>query len=483
MIRVALPEDLSAFSSTVRLGLELLLDLSGIVRTIDDDADVVVLHLDRELLDGVRTARELAEWRPRVRDGEVIIGTDTLDVVASIASAQTEQSSTASDRYRRVPSRVNMLVAEGVERMPVLDIAAGRLRQCAIHGAGKRVFRLLPPWPSGSEWSAALTHDLDVVGWWPLFAGLRWLELARGRHFEFLGLALSAAIRESASDPVAAAAREVLAIEARYAVRSTWFVMAGKPSFNSFRRGDLTYRLEHPRARAVARAVIDAKGEIGLHGSFATMQNAEAFRAERERAASITGSSVDGVRQHFLRMRPPITQRAMASAGFRYDATFGFPDRNGFRLGTASPITAWDAHADLALPICLAPLTWMDRAMSKYSGVQDPSRWVDDALDLATTVRAVGGMWVGLWHPNLTSALGYPNAPAQYERLVHELRERGAYIAPLGELLSYRRQRRAFRVTRIAANGAIQSNDSALEQTLREPAPIDDRAAYCTRLT
>jgi hypothetical protein len=216
---------------------------------------------------------------------------------------------------------------------------------------------------------------------------------------------------------------------------------------------------------------MDAKGEIGLHGSFATMEDAKAFRAERERAVSITGSPIDGVRQHFLRMRPPVTQRAMVAAGFRYDATFGFPDRNGFRLGTASPITAWDTHADVALPICLAPLIWMDRAMSKYSGVQNPSRWVDDALDLAATVRTVGGMWVGLWHPNLTPALGYPNAPTEYERLVRELRDHGAYIAPLGELLSFRRQRRAFRVTRIAADGSVESNDSALEETLREPEP------------
>lgn len=471
MIRVALREGGSALSSTVRLGLDLLLDLSGIAQTIDDAADVVVLRPDSESLDGVRTARELSEWRPRVGDGAVIIGTDTLDVVASIATARAEQASTATDRYRRVPSGVNMLVAEGVERTPVLDVAAGRLRECAMRGAGKRCFRLLPPWPRGAEWSAALTHDLDVVQWWPLFAGLRWLELARGRHFNLLGAALGAAIRESTADPVAAAAREVIAIEARYAVRSTWFLMSGTPSFSSFRQGDLTYAPEHPRARAVARAVMDAKGEIGLHGSFATMEDAKAFHTERERAVSITGSPIDGVRQHFLRMRPPVTQRAMVAAGFRYDASFGFPDRNGFRLGTASPITAWDAHADVALPICLAPLIWMDRAMSKYSGVQNPSRWVDDALDLAATVRTVGGMWVGLWHPNLTPALGYPNAPTQYERLVRELRDRGAYIAPLGELLSFRRQRRAFRVTRIAADGSVESNDSALEETLREPEP------------
>ena len=75
-------------------------------------------------------------------------------------------------------------------------------------------------------------------------------------------------------------------------------------------------------------------------------------------------------------------------------------------------------------------------------------------------------MWVGLWHPNLTDALGYPDAPDQYRRLVRELRAAGAHIAPLGELLAWRRRRRAFRVRHVAADGSLQSNDPELERLL-----------------
>ena len=56
-------------------------------------------------------------------------------------------------------------------------------------------------------------------------------------------------------------------------------------------------------------------------------------------------------------------------------------------------------------------------------------------LELAERSRAVNGLWVGIWHPNLTPALGFPGAPAAYARLVIGLRERGAWIAPLGELV------------------------------------------------
>src|SRR5256885_8202858 len=49
---------------------------------------------------------------------------------------------------------------------------------------------------------------------------------------------------------------------------------------------------------------------------------------------------------------------------------------------------------------------WMDRALSKYRGVEDPERWVAAGLALARACRDVEGLWVGVWHPNLTAPLG-----------------------------------------------------------------------------
>ena len=56
------------------------------------------------------------------------------------------------------------------------------------------------------------------------------------------------------------------------------------------------------------------------------------------------------------------------------------------------------------------PLIWMDRALSKYAGVEEAGRWIDDGLELARECKAVEGAWVGLWHPNTTEALGFPGA-------------------------------------------------------------------------
>ena len=465
MIQIA-DHELAALPAARRFACDLLLDLSRLVRVESTDAPLVRLVLSPSSVDGVRTVRDLLSWRPRAANGAIQFGDDTLALVADLAAARSEQSSTDADRYGRVPSRVNAIVAEGLERTPILDLLASRTAEAVETAAGTRHFRRLPPWPTGASWAAALTHDLDVVAWWPLFAALRWMELARGARLRILSRALAAAARAVSGDPVLEAVRAILAAEEDYEVRSTWFVLAGEPTFSTFRRGDVTYRLDSKRGRAVLDQVVAGAHEVGLHGSFATYRHADAFRAERTRAATASRRPIDGVRQHFLRMRPPDTQYAMAAAGFAYDATFGFPDRNGFRLGTASPVPAWDAKGACMIDIDLAPLTWMDRAMSKYGGVQDPARWIDDALTLAQTVREVNGMWVGLWHPNLTEALGYPGAPEQYRRLVRELRAAGAYIAPLGGLLAWRRRRRAFRVRHVAADGSLRSNDPELERSL-----------------
>jgi hypothetical protein len=150
----------------------------------------------------------------------------------------------------------------------------------------------------------------------------------------------------------------------------------------------------------------------------------------------------------------------MRDAGFDYDSTAGFADRNGFRLGVADVVRTWIDPRASTLPMDEVPFTWMDRALSKYQGVEAPDAWIDDALALADECRAVQGLFVGIWHPNLTPALGFPGAPAAYARLVEALVQRDAYVAPLAELVTWRRARRRVRATAIGPDGRVSLNDT-----------------------
>ncbi len=453
---IRLPGDGAQLTAAERFGVELLVDLARLVPMEDPRAEVVVL----EVVDRAGAGADLSElaaggWGIEPRDGVVRVPRALLARLTGIAGASAEQRSAERDPHDRVPSRENLLVAAGMERDPVVSLAALAFRDAVLRAAGRRAVRLVVPWPEGRRWAAAFTHDLDVVSLWPVFAAARWLELFRkGESRRALDAGL-AAVRALGGDPVLAGLRWLLQLERSLEIRSTWFVLAGTPTRRTVMAGDLTYTPESRRARAALREIAAGGHEIGLHGSFATMESSDEFRVQRERLGALTGTRPAGVRQHFLRMRPGATQRAMAAAGFRYDATYGFPDRNGFRLGAADVVPGWDDESGRASPTDEVPLLWMDRALSKYRGIEDPAAWVDDALALAERCQSLEGLWVGLWHPNLTPALGYPGAPGAYERLARTIATRKPYMATLGRIVAWRAERRAVRAQRIAADGSV----------------------------
>lgn len=449
MIRLDLPADLSAAD---RWAVETLVDLARLLPCEDAGVEVVRLRV-----------REGAGMH--VGEGTVELGRELIARVVAVAGAGVEQGSTRSDQHGRVPAEENPLVAAGEERRPVIQVLAGELRALVVAAAGRRIVRTLAPWPNGHRWAAALTHDLDVVAGWPVFTGLRELELLRRGRFQDLLQVIRAAAGSIGKGPVLAALQEVLAVERRHGVRSTWFVLVGDPTLGRWLRGDVTYRLESSAARKCLDAICAEGHEIGLHGSMETGTDVVAFRRERARLGEVTRTPPLGVRQHFLKMRPGPTQAAMHQAGFHYDATYGFSGRNGFRLGVADPVTTWDARTGQARPLPLVPLHWMDRALSKYQGVEDPRALVADGLALAEVVRQAEGLWVGLWHPNLAPALGYPGAPAAFASMVDALAERSPWFATLSEIVEWRGERRNLRASKVSADGMVElAGDGASDQ-------------------
>ncbi len=461
MIRA--PGSTAALRPAEQYALDVLIDLACLLPVDDPAADVVRLEVT-ERPDEVRelTAWIAAGWGIEPADGVVRMPRAALGHLAEIAGAVREKRTSAADRFGRVPSEENELVRAGREREPVVSLAARRLRHAAVAAAGRRLLRLVTPWPGGHRWAAGLTHDLDVVEWWPMFTLRRLAELGRkgqGRRALQTAAAALAAIR---GDPVWRGVCEILDREAALSVRSTWFVLCGTPTLSTMSRGDLTYRPESARARRIMGAIRRAGHSIGLHGSFATMDADGVFANQRARLERLVSAPAQGVRQHFLRLRPGTTHRAMAAAGFTYDSSYGFADRNGFRLGVADVIPVWDSATGVALPLDAAPVSWMDRALSKYRGVEDPGAWVADGLALAAAARDVEGLWVGVWHPNLIPSLGFPGAPEAFATLVQGLAAAGAYLSTLDELVAWRRRRRAARARIVAHDGRLALADPSV---------------------
>jgi hypothetical protein len=480
---LAFASDLAPLDGGERFALDLLLDLSCALR-VDGVGDVGSVVRARVVGASPPAptipALRAREWGISLRDGEIFIERATLALVLELAGAVAEQRSTVSDRFGRVPSSENALVRTetDLERQPLVSIIAQTLRRKIPLAAGRRAVAFVAPWPERRRWAAALTHDLDVVEWWPAFTMLRLAELARKGELVAVLRVLGAVAMSGGRDVVWRGVRDVLTAEASFNVRSTWFLLCGTPTLASMRAGDLTYRPETPGVQRIVDALREAEHEIGLHGSFASSRDHAVFARQRSRLARLTGEGVAGVRQHYLRMRPGATQRGMTDAGFEYDSTFGFSDRNGFRLGVADVVPCWADAERGTLSLDEAPFVWMDRALSKYRGIERPDAWIDDALALAEHCRAVSGLWVGIWHPNLTPSLGFPGASSAYSRLVASLVDRGAWIAPLGELVAWRRRRRAARAIAIAADGMpVQAGGAPVPLETADGRPLEPTRA------
>ncbi|HWH02279.1 MAG TPA: hypothetical protein VN674_01210 [Gemmatimonadales bacterium] len=471
MIRVEVPAE--GLTPAERYGLDTLIDLSGLLRVEDPAAPVVSLHLTP---DPAPLADVITGFVVRGADGALRIPRAMLAHVTAIAGAGAEQASGQRDHHGRVPTSANPLVTAGADRLPIVSMWARALSKGAKLVAGNRVVRCVSPWPDRRRWAAAFTHDVDVMNGWPAFTALRLAELIRAGEGRRAGRVMAAAVRHAFRSPALDGINEVIRSEAARGVRATWFFLCGSPTLSRWMAGDVTYDVRSPRARQVMTFLDARQHEVGVHGTFATSADTSAFERERIRLAAATGGpGARGIRQHFLKMRPGVTQRPMREAGFAYDATYGFPDRNGFRLGVADIVAGWDAQDGQSTSLDEVPLHWMDRAQSKYQGIEDPQAWVADALELASQCKQVEGLWVGLWHPNLTPALGYPDAPAAYAELLGAIVEdpNRPHVDTLEQLVAWRRRRRAARARRVAGDGTVEWESPPVPLEDAEGRPID----------
>ena len=462
---IRLDPALKALGGAEQYGLEVLVDVSRLLPVDDPAADVVQAVVGPEGGGGRPDKLDAGLSDFEVSGGSVLVPPDLLRSVAAIAGGGIEQGTDLRDEYARVPSTANPLVASGRERWPLINTLGSSLRAAVLRARDRRPVRLLVPWPNGHRWAAAFTHDLDVVAWWPLAAALRLGSLIGRGHLRLAVRGSAAAAAAALRDPIQSGVQLLLDAEAEAGIPSTWFVICETPTLATILAGDVTYRPEMRRVRRILLDVGDAGHEIGLHGSFATVLSADCFASQRARLEQLIERPVSGVRQHFLRMRPGGTQDAMREAGFRYDATYGFADRNGFRLGVADIVPGWQARAGRRATLEEVPLVWMDRALSKYQGVESPDAWVDDAIALARTCQEAGGLWVGLWHPNLIPALGFPGGPRAFRRLLNVLLAEKPHVGTLGSLVAWRTRRRNARAASVAEDGRVSVSGVLLKGT------------------
>ncbi|MFW6152738.1 MAG: polysaccharide deacetylase family protein [Halobacteriota archaeon] len=234
---------------------------------------------------------------------------------------------------------------------------------------------------------------------------------------------------------------EVMAIEKRHDVRSTFFFLDEQHLFRdksprrwlsptAWSRYLGHYDLADEAIAQVIRTLDDGGWEVGLHGSFDSYRDPTRLDHEKRTLESVLGHAVTGCRQHYLNLTIPDTWRFHRSIGLRYDASLGSSTAFGFdasnqvdhRLGTG-------VRRPFDDDFLVFPLTVMETALVEPAA--DPeAAWeaLEALLQEARRHRAVVSV---LWHPRLFHTDDFPGYRDLYDRLIPRAKALGAWVGPL----------------------------------------------------
>jgi peptidoglycan/xylan/chitin deacetylase (PgdA/CDA1 family) len=380
------------------------------------------------------------------------------DLVASafaLLACWDERTSLERDRFGRLPLSASTFAANPELRIeePAVDGYVELLRK--LLGARLEELGLDPLPPAGWMWgdgaagdgpagsagfAVALTHDIDNVWRWTprgfAATGYRSARALRHRRWNALRGELGD-LREwltwhlpRRTDP-SWTFPQLLRGEDERGVSSTFFVIA-----RHTHKQDGNQPREYQRRIPVALDLLRHGGrEVGLHGNDADRLGAGALAGDRALLEERAGVAVEGLRYHYLRCLYHDTLPLVEKAGFAYDTSLAFAEREGFRCGASFPFRPYCVDEERPLRLLEIPLAVMDTTLTQpqYRALDaaDGERATRDVL--ATVARTGGGVAV-LWHNqrfDRRSARGYDDV---YWRLVDWARGEGAFVGTAAAL-------------------------------------------------
>jgi hypothetical protein len=322
------------------------------------------------------------------------------------------------DEHGRFPDNRTIAYAEGFLTRPIVDEYVEILWECFSQ-----------VWPGlqrkARAFSVCVSHDVDRPmaydhasvrdRLWSVGQDARDGKLPRLLGSRALN-GLAAVLRLPHQDPFANFDWLMQLDEAR-GLRATYYFLAGGQT-----RYDGRYSIRSKAVRRLLRQITERGHQIGLHGSYATLDDPRQLSRERDQLATVLHeeglpSEVTSLRQHYLRWRASDTWQAAEAAGLSVDASVGFTDTIGFRAGTSHEYPVFDVLRRRSMRLRERPLHVMDRALGSLG--QDAA--LEAIAMIRQSVARHGGTLEALWHNNVF--LENPLELVRYQRA----------IAPVGQ--------------------------------------------------
>ncbi len=303
-------------------------------------------------------------------------------------------------------------------------------------------------WPQKAAFALFLSHDVDQIHDRELLRVLADLNHIRRCLFNGENGDVSLAARRIARSllrpkPASRDFETILNIEARYGYRSTWFLLHDK----YWARQGSRYSFRCPEIRHIARMILEAGGELAVHGGYYRFNSAELYRESMDAVEKHFGVKPCGIRNHLLRFSEPHTWKAQEEAGFAYDATWGKPNHLGplgerhlpfFPSDSIRPEDGRRSDGTLnahppTLNILELPITVMDVTLFRYHSLEGKAA-LEAAWQAIQPTVAARGLVSLLWHNNYFNEPEYWDWQMVYEELLTRLASLNPWCATGAEI-------------------------------------------------
>ena len=138
-------------------------------------------------------------------------------------------------------------------------------------------------------------------------------------------------------------------------VKSRFYFMSGGVT-----KYDNNYKIGEKKCIELIKEIKRRGHIIGFHGSYASYNNSQQWKKEKELMERIYKGEINEGRQHFLRFEVPTTWQMWENNNMQIDSTCGYADREGFRCGTGDEFPIFNILKRKKLSLKERPLVVMD---------------------------------------------------------------------------------------------------------------------------
>ncbi len=326
-----------------------------------------------------------------------------------LVSRYEEYLSFAPDKSGRFPDQKNIAVQNGFHEIPVVNYYALFLKEL--------LQQKFPGFVSQPTWyQFQLTYDIDFAF---AYNGKGFLRNAGGfakslwkfdlKEFRTRAKVLSG----SESDPYDTFDFQ-FSLHEKFHIKPIYFFLLG-----DYAKYDKNISWKNSELQSLIKRIAE-KYEVGIHSSFASNNHPERVKIESDRLSEITGEKILRNRQHYLKLKLPVTYQTLISNGITEDYTMGFASEVGFRAGIAATFFWYDLSREEITSLRIFPFTVMDATLHYYQKLSSNDAFMK-TRSLMNEVKKVSGYFQFLAHNDLLSEkIQWRNWRSNLEELLGE---------------------------------------------------------------